>query len=189
MNTLPPTELSVKTFLAHLGSEQPTPGGGAAAALVGAMAASLGRMNCALTIGKPKFASVEETLRPLATRLTRAAAMLQQLIDEDAAAYGELAEAFKLPRADPARAGRIASAAAPATAAPLATLAISRQVLHDVRSVAAIGNPNLKADMVSAEHLALAAMSAAEANVRANLGLLADSERVRIEAELMRLTA
>lgn len=187
MSTLPLTELSVKSFLDQLGSDQPTPGGGAAAALAGALAAGLGRMVCALTVDKPKFAEAAEQVRQHASRLTRAAAMLQQLVDEDAAAYAELHAAFQIDRADPERAGRIEAAARLAAAVPLETLAICNQVRLDLHHLEEIGNPNLRADMTAGLHLAAGAMLAAGANVRANLPFLAADERTRIESELAEL--
>lgn len=184
MPELPLAELSVKEYLARLGSAEPTPGGGSAAALVGALAASLGRMVCALTQGRPKFAAVEEQVRQLASRLTRAAAMLQHLIDEDAAAYAELSAAFKLPRDDAARGERVSAAAGLAAAVPLETMTISQQVWHDLRRLESVGNPALKPDVLAGQHLALAAARAAEANVRANLPFLESGERERLEQQL-----
>lgn len=184
MPDLPLAELSLKEYLARLGSEAPTPGGGSAAALVGALAASLGRMVCALTQGRPKFAAVEEQVRQLASRFTRAAAMLQHLVDEDAAAYGELSAAFKLAKDDPARGERVAAAAGLAAAVPLETMTISRQVWHDLRRLESVGNLMLKPDVLAGQHLALAAANAAEANVRANLPFLDAGERERLEQQL-----
>ncbi|MEP0846020.1 MAG: cyclodeaminase/cyclohydrolase family protein [Phycisphaerae bacterium] len=184
MPELPLAELSVKEYLARLGSAEPTPGGGSAAALVGALAASLGRMVCALTQGRPKFAAVEEQVRQLASRFTRAAAMLQHLIDEDAAAYAELSAAFKLPRDDAARGERVSAAAGLAAAVPLETMTISQQVWHDLRRLESVGNPALKPDVLAGQHLALAAARAAEANVRANLPFLESGERERLEQQL-----
>jgi formiminotetrahydrofolate cyclodeaminase len=51
---------SIKEFIQKLASGAPTPGGGSAAALAGAMAAALSEMVCNLTIGKEKYASVEK---------------------------------------------------------------------------------------------------------------------------------
>jgi len=79
-------QLSLAEFLDRLASDTPTPGGGSVAALTGALAASLGKMVCAFTLGRPKFAAVEPEVRVLSDRLTRAGSMLRALVDEDAAA-------------------------------------------------------------------------------------------------------
>jgi formiminotetrahydrofolate cyclodeaminase len=189
MGDTPLAGLPIQDFLERLASDAPTPGGGAVAALTGALAASLGQMVSALTVGKPQFAEVEPQVKRIASRLNRAALMLRQLIDEDAAAYAELSDAFKLKRSDPDRRERITQAAGVAAAVPLETAAASRQVLGDLRRLGPIGNPNLRSDVEAAVHLARAAMQAAAANVRVNLPLLADKRARDIEVELERLLA
>lgn len=181
--------LSIDDFLDRLASDASTPGGGAVAALTGALAASLGRMVCALTMDKPEFADVQTKVDQLASRLSRAALMLKRLIDEDAAAYAELSAAFKLDRADAKRKERIREAAALAAAVPLETLAVSRQVSGDLRRLEPIGNPNLRSDVEAAIHLVQAAMQAAAANVRVNLPLLPDEQAREVGKELEQLLA
>jgi formiminotetrahydrofolate cyclodeaminase len=181
------TALTTDEFLDRLASDAPAPGGGAVAALSGALAAALGRMVCALTIGKPDHADAEPQIRQIAARLTRATLMLKRLVDEDAAAYGELHAAFKLGRSDPQRKERIAQAAGLAAAVPLETAAASRQVLSDMRRLEPMSNPNLRADCESAVHLARAAMRAAAANVRVNLPFLPNRQAGKVEQELERL--
>jgi formiminotetrahydrofolate cyclodeaminase len=180
---------SIDGFLDRLASQEPTPGGGAVAALAGALAASLGRMACALTIGNAKFADVQPQVSQLASRLNRATLLLKQLIDEDAAAYAELSAAFKLDRAEPKRKQRVRQAAGLAAAVPLETVAVSRQVLGDLRRLEPIGNPNLRSDVEAAMHLARAAMDAAAANVRVNLPLLPDAQARQVGDELDQLLA
>lgn len=187
MPDTPLTELTVEQFLAQLGSETPAPGGGAAAALVGALAANLGRMACALTIGKPRFADAEPRVRELNARFGRAATLLAHLISEDAAAYAELNTAFKIVRTDPQRDEQVARAATVAAAVPLETLAVSRRVLRDLERLAELGNPKLAADIRAGVRFAESAMSAAAENVRANLPLVQNeyAEQVRHELDSM----
>lgn len=187
MPETPLVNLSIGEFLDRLASDAPTPGGGAVAALAGALAASLGRMACGLTAGKKKFAEVEPQVSQIASRLARAALMLGRLIDEDATAYAELSAAFGIDRSDPTRKERLAEAAGLAAAVPLETVAVSRQVLGDLRRLEPIGNPNLRADMEAGIHLARAAMHAAAANVRANLPLLPEPRAQEAAKELDRL--
>ncbi len=179
--------LSVNDFLDRLASDSPTPGGGAVAALTGALAASLGRMVCALTAGRPKFAEVESRINQIASRLTRSALMLKRLVDEDAAAYAELNAAFKMDRSDPRRKEHLTKTAGLAAAVPLETVAVGRQVLGDLRRLEPIGNPNLHSDVEAAIHLVRAAMQAAAANVRVNLPLLPKEQAERVTKELDQL--
>jgi formiminotetrahydrofolate cyclodeaminase len=178
---------SVGEFLNRLASDAPTPGGGAVAALTGALAASLGRMVCGLSSGKKKFADVEPQVKQIASRFTRAGGMLEQLIDEDAAAYAELSAVFKLDKSDPKRKKRLVETAALAAAVPLETVAVSRQVLSDLRRLERIANPNLRSDVEAGIHVAQAAMRAAAANVRVNLSLLPGEQAREIAKELDRL--
>ena len=181
------TQLPITEFLDQLASPAPTPGGGSVAALTGALAAALGRMVAALTLGKPKFAAVEAEVRSLAERLSRADRLLRRLIDEDAAAYDELNAAFRINKTDPQRASRIAETAGLAASVPLETAALSGRVLADLEHLRRVGNPLLRPDVEAAVHLAHAAMHAAAANVRANLPLLPPDQARQIEKELAAL--
>lgn len=177
-------DLPVREFLARLASDAPTPGGGSAAAVAGALAAGLGRMVCALTIGKPKFAAVEAEMRELAARFDRARAAFERLAEEDAEAYGVLSAAFKLSRDDAARPQAIRDAASIAAAVPLETAILARRLGTDFERLRAVGNPNLAADVDAGMSLALAATAAAGANVLANLPLLDEVARTRIQTAL-----
>lgn len=180
---------TIQSFLEKLGSSEPAPGGGAAAALVGALAAALGEMVCGLTTGKPKFAAVQERVATLAKKFEHRRSLLTALITGDARAYSALSTAFKLDKADQTRRTRIEGAALHAAAIPLCTVALVRGVRRDVEELFTVGNPNLKADMESARAMAACAIEAALANVRANLPLLEEGERVRVESEIARLSA
>lgn len=180
-------DLPLKEFVTRLASADPTPGGGAAAALAGTLAAALGKMVCELTLGRAKFAAVEPQILAIRESLSHAGDMLAVLMDEDALAYGALAAALKLDRADPARPARIAETAIIAAAVPLQTALLARQVERQAHELERIGNPLLKADVASSMHLARAAVGAAVANVRANLPLLSETDRTRVEHELASL--
>ncbi len=179
--------LSIEEFIDRLASDAPTPGGGAVAALTGALGASLGRMACGFTVGKPKYAEVEPEVKQIASRLSRSAMMLKQLIDEDAAAYAQLSAAFKLDKSDPARKEKLLGSAGVAAAVPLETVAVSRQVLCDLRRLEPLSNPNLRSDVEAGMHLAQAAMLAAAANVRVNLPLLSEEQSGKVASELDRM--
>jgi len=180
---------SLADFLDRVGSDQPTPGGGSVAALTGALAASLGRKVTALTLGKPAFAAVESQVQTIANRLLRAQQALCALIDEDAAAYGQLHAALRLHRADPQRAEQVAGAARLAASVPLETATLAAAVLVDLSRLRDIGNPRLRSDVDAARHLAHAALQAAAANVRANLPLMSAENQRLVAEQLDRLVA
>ncbi len=180
-------DLPVNEFLDRLGSEAPSPGGGAAAALSGALAAALGRMVCGFTVGRPKFAPVEARVRALAEHFARADRLFRRLMDEDAAAYDVLSAALKLARTDPARPEQVASAARLAATVPLETAALAASVARNADALRQIGNPLLASDAEAAGHLARAALQAAAANVRANLPLMRSEEAEVFRRELAAL--
>ena len=80
-----------------LSSKAPVPGGGGASALVGAVGAALCNMVGNLTVGKKKYADVEEELRGLMEQVTEIQNRFLQLIDEDAEGFAPLAKAYGLP--------------------------------------------------------------------------------------------
>lgn len=90
-------EMVTEEFLAELSSKKPTPGGGGAAALGGAAGVSLGQMVINLTLGKKKYADVEEEMRELLEQLETLKAEFLHLADEDARVFAPLAAAYGLP--------------------------------------------------------------------------------------------
>lgn len=87
-------ELSANDFVIQLASKAPVPGGGGAAALIGAMGAALGNMVVNLTSGKKKYAAYEEDLQRILIELTELQTSLLQFIDEDAVAFFPLSQAY-----------------------------------------------------------------------------------------------
>lgn len=90
-------EMVTEEFLAELSSKKPTPGGGGAAALGGAAGVSLGQMVINLTLGKKKYADVEEEMKELLAQLETLKAEFLHLADEDARVFAPLAAAYGLP--------------------------------------------------------------------------------------------
>lgn len=84
-------------FVEVLSSKAPVPGGGGASALVGAVGAALCNMVGNLTVGKKKYADVEEELRGLMEQVTEIQNRFLQLIDKDAEGFAPLAKAYGLP--------------------------------------------------------------------------------------------
>jgi formiminotetrahydrofolate cyclodeaminase len=92
------TQLSCESFVEVLASKEPVPGGGGAAALVGAVGTALGNMVGSLTVGKPKYASVEKDICQLNTRAQALEARLLELIRRDAVVFEPLSRAYGLPK-------------------------------------------------------------------------------------------
>lgn len=188
MNDARLIDMPIGEFLERLASDSPTPGGGSVAALAGALAAGLGQMACALTVGRPKFAAVEQRVRAIDARLAHARGLLAGLIDEDAAAYRQLSAALRLNRGDAQRPAAVAACAELAATVPLETLALVRRVAADLRELLGLANPNLRSDVEAGLHLAEAGAQAAAANVRVNLPLVRQPVAQRLRAELERMS-
>ena len=90
--------IPVNEFVEKLGSGSPTPGGGGASALVGALGISLGNMVAHLTIGRKKYASVELDMLELKAHASNLQAQLLTLIERDAEVFEPLAKAYSLPK-------------------------------------------------------------------------------------------
>src|SRR5262245_12711668 len=88
----------ISRFLDELASSSPAPGGGSAAALAGAAGAALTSMVCRLTIGKKKYAGVEEEMKELLEKSEDLRSMFTRMIDRDAHAFNKVMEAFGLPK-------------------------------------------------------------------------------------------
>jgi formiminotetrahydrofolate cyclodeaminase len=159
-------------LLDRFASPQPTPGGGSAAALAGALGAALVAMVAAMP--KTRTGAPEERGRlEAALRQTReAGARLRQLVDEDTAAYEAVLAAFRLPKGgDDEKARRKAAidrAMESATSVPLETARACLTVLDAAALAAAHGNPNALSDARTAGALAVAGLLGAVENVQIN---------------------
>lgn len=171
-------ESTLRAFTAALGSGAPTPGGGAAAALAGALAAALAEMVGQLTTGRARFADVEVQVRSLLERARQTRERLLTLVDEDAQAYAVVAEAYRLPKADASeraeRASAIQVALAAAMQPPWATMEAACDAIALAEELAAIGNPTVASDAGCAALMGEAAVRCGALNVLANVALLTD---------------
>jgi formiminotetrahydrofolate cyclodeaminase len=182
--------LPVNDLLAAFRSPTPAPGGGSAAALAGAVGASLLAMVAGLP--NPRAATPEETTRlgEAGSRATALAARLLALVDRDTEAYTGVMEAFRLPKGTDeekaARSARIQEATTAATEAPLEVMRACAEALALAGEVTALGNPNAESDAKVGRELLGAALRGARHNVDVNLGSLKDAgyvARAREEAE------
>ena len=85
-------------FVEVLASKAPVPGGGGASALVGAVGTALGNMVGSLTVGKKKYADVEEEMYALKEKATALQKDFLRLIERDAEVFEPLAKAYGMPR-------------------------------------------------------------------------------------------
>ena len=128
--------VSLKSYLDEISSSSPTPGGGNVSAFSGAMACSLGIMVCNLTIGKKKYAEVEEEIKDVSF----------QLPGDDNAAFDKVMEAFKLPKETEqdkkVRSEKIENATLHAASIPSQVITVCSNVMPLINTVASKGNQN-----------------------------------------------
>lgn len=161
-------------FLGELASDSPTPGGGSVAALCGALGAALNSMVANLTIGKKKYADVEDKMKETLAGTETLRLELAQMIEEDAAAFDKVMVALKMPKeTDEQKASRKAAlqrALVDAATVPLAVMEMCVGVISLARPVAAHGNSNAVSDAGVAALVGRAGVHAAGLNVLINLG-------------------
>lgn len=172
-------DMNIKDFLEDLSSKKPTPGGGGAAALCGSMATALTSMVCNLTIGKKKYADVEEQMQEILVKTNTLREKFNHLIDDDADAFRKLLSAFKQPKEseedNKIRSEKIQTATKRAALVPLEVIRHCVEVLPLTSSAAQKGNINAVSDAgVSALLIGAAAQSAA---LNVNINLMGISDR------------
>jgi methenyltetrahydrofolate cyclohydrolase len=182
-------KLTVEDFIEQLASPNPTPGGGSASALAGAMAAAMVEMVCNLTVGREKFRDVEEDLKVVLARAGELREQLLAAVDEDTAAYDEVSQAYKMPRdTDQEKAARTAAiqkALQYATQVPLKVAQAAMETSQLAQIALEKSNPSVASDARVARVLADAAREGATANVEINLGSITDQDfAARIQDEL-----
>jgi formiminotetrahydrofolate cyclodeaminase len=179
--------LTVGELLERLGSSAPAPGGGAAAAVVGALGAALVQMTANLTIGRPKLAEVEDQARRIEARAGELRQRLAQLGDADTEAFQKVSAAYGLPRADDAqkraRSAAIQSALQAAADVPLETARVCADVLEVAEAAAPILNPAVISDVLVGALLAQAGLESAALNVEVNLAAMTDHSAVEHVSE------
>lgn len=184
--------LEIQAYLDRLASADPTPGGGAAAAVTAAQGAALLSMVCNLTVGKKKFADVEEEVSSIAVVLERVRHEMLALADRDVQVFGESMSAYRLPKATPEEAQNRQSAVQAAlkasSEAPFALFKECLSLLPHADRLEKIGNPSVLSDVIVGRYLLVAGMLSAMANVEVNLAGINDPEFCKSKRNIM-LTA
>lgn len=173
-------QLSYTGFINKLASSDPTPGGGGASALVGAIGMALGHMVGSLTVGKPKYAQYEEELQQLMERASLLQDSLLRLIQADADAFAPLAAAYGLPKDTPEqqqhKAEVMAKVLKEAAAVPLAIMEACGEAIALHERFAACGSKLVISDVGCGVICCKAALQAASLNVFINTKAMADRE-------------
>ncbi|HEY8544452.1 MAG TPA: cyclodeaminase/cyclohydrolase family protein [Acidimicrobiales bacterium] len=167
-------------WLDDLASSAPAPGGGAAAAVNLAIGAALVSMVCNLTIGKPRYADHEATMRSALARAEACRAAALDLAQQDAVAFGAVSDAYRLPKGTDeekaARRAAIQEALVGAAEVPLLTAERAVEVLDLAAGILEGANVNVVSDVAVAAAAARAALQSARVNVEINLAALDEGD-------------
>jgi formiminotetrahydrofolate cyclodeaminase len=178
---------TVASFLDELASSSPAPGGGSVAALAGAVGSALTSMVCNLTIGKKRYAEVEQDMKRVLIQAEDLRVKFTMLIEKDTEAFKKVMEAFSLPKdTEPQIAlRRVATqeATKEATLVPLEVMKHCIDAMALAQEVAANGNPNSVSDAGVSALMLNAACEGAALNVKINLNSLADTDFVGWKSE------
>ncbi len=182
-------DLRVTEFLTELARGSPSPGGGSASALAGALAAALVAMVADLTLGKGRYKKVEDEFKGVLRDATCLKTRMMCLVDEDTQAFDALLAALRLSQGSAEAKGKreveIQRATKRATEVPLELARRSVEVLKLAVVVVQKGNVNAISDGRVAALLGEAAFRGGVYNVRINLSSLTDETyKKAVEQEL-----
>lgn len=162
------TQESCRRFVEVLASSEPTPGGGGAAALVGALGTALGNMVGSLTVGKKKYAAVEAEIIALKTACDRLQNELLDQVQADAEGFAPLARAYGIPKDDPDRDRILEEATVAACAVPMRIMELCCQAIDAIAVFAEKGSRLAVSDAGCGAVCCKAALQSASLNVFIN---------------------
>jgi formiminotetrahydrofolate cyclodeaminase len=171
--------MEIEAYLDALASAEPTPGGGSAATLVGALAAALCAMVARITTTSPKLAPVHEEAAAIAEDADDLRRRFLELGPLDEAAFRAVIDAQALPRSTDAekvaRRDQLQRALIGAAETPLEAARLATDAFALTSRSAELHNANLMSDVDCAMHFARAAFDASAANVEVNHRFITDA--------------
>lgn len=174
---------TIHEFLDVLSSKQPVPGGGGASALAGALGTALGLMVGNLTVGKKKYADVEEEMILMMEKLTSMQAEMVHLSDEDARVFAPLAAAYGLPSGTEEeklyKQAVMEENLLEASLVPLRVMELSVEILGILRELEQKGSVMAISDVGVAVQFIRTALTGAVMNIYINTKSMKDREKAR----------
>ena len=175
-------DTAIEPFLDQLASSAATPGGGSAAAILGGMGAALVSMVCNLTIGKKKYADVEDELKDVLAKAEDLRHRMTAMIQDDVQAFDTVMGAYGMPKETDgekaARAAAIQDALKMATEVPIRCCRLARDVIDLSLIASEKGSINVISDAGVAVLSAYAALRSAALNVYINAKMISDESFV-----------
>ena len=184
------SDMTLAQFTEVLGSKAPIPGGGGAAAMAGALGAALGAMVGELTLGKPKYAAVEEQMADLTAKAKGLSKKLLALIDADAEAFLPLSRAYAIPKYVTGREAELERCTHLAAQPPMEMARLVCEAIELMEGFAAMGSVLAVSDAAAGAALCRGALYAAAVNVKVNTKSMTDRAYAdEMNGELDRLLA
>ena len=162
------TQNTCREFVEVLASNAPVPGGGGAAALVGAIGTALGNMVGSLTVGKKKYADVEAEIIALKAKCDSLQKDLLDQVPADAEGFEPLAKAYGIPKDDPNRDKVLEEATIVACAVPMKIMELCCEAIDAISVFAAKGSRLAVSDAGCGAVCCKAALQSASLNVFIN---------------------
>lgn len=170
--------LSVEEFAAVTASDAPAPGGGSVSALAGALGAALAEMVANLTVGKAKYAEVEDEMKELSAKGAEIRSELIAGIQKDTESFTLYMNALGMPKeTDEEKAARreaMQNGLKEAAKVPLEVAETAAKIFPIAEAVVKRGNTNAVTDGLVASMMARTAVIGALFNVKINLGSIKD---------------
>ena len=165
---------SVMNFTCELAAKKSVPGGGGASALAGAIGTALGSMVGEFTIGKKKYADVEDDIKSLMKRAEDIRFELLKCIDDDAVAFEPLSKAYSIPKENPDRDEIMEKCLKDAAAVPYRILELACEAVELHRDFADKGSVIMISDAATGAALLQGAIKGAAVNVKINTKSMKD---------------
>ena len=171
------TLATCREFVSVLASDAPAPGGGGAAALVGAIGTALGNMVGSLTVGKKKYAEVEAEIIELKGKCDALQTELLNQVEMDEINFLPLAKAYGIPKDDPNRDAIMEEATLIACSTPMKIMGLCCEAIEYIAVFAAKGSRLAVSDAGCGAVICKAALQAASLNVFINTKTLKNREK------------
>lgn len=186
-------DLTIESFAALTASDAPAPGGGSVSAVAGVLGAALSEMVANLTIGKAKYAEVEDEMKVLAQKAAELRERLLEDVQKDTEAFNLYMEALGMPKdteeQKAARREAMQNGLKVAAQVPLGAAKTAAEIFRIAEAVVQKGNKNAVTDGMVSAMLARTAVLGALLNVKINLGSIKDEAFVaEMQAEVDALT-
>ena len=184
------SDMTLSQFTEVLASKAPIPGGGGACALAGALGAALGAMVGELTLGKPKYAAVEEQMADLTAKAKDLSKKLLALIDADAEAFLPLSRAYAIPKYVTGRDEELERCTRLAAQPPMEMVRLCCEAIKLMEGFARMGSVLAVSDAATGAALCKGALYGAAVNVKVNTKSMTDRAYAdEINGEVDRLLA